>query len=72
MLWSARDRELGQILSAADEAPRGRTACGSKPEQGLKCGHRGLTSIEPKDKLIKIALKVFWIYTMMSSGKPCL
>ena len=54
MLWSVPDRELGQISSAADNAPCGRPAGGTKSEQSLKRGHRRLAAVVTKGEFVEI------------------
>ena len=72
MLWSAPDREFWQISSATDEAPWGRPACGPKPEQGLKRGHRSLAAIVPKGEFVKIDLQVLAADAVIRADEPLL
>jgi len=72
MLWSGPDRELPQISSAANEAPRRRTTRAPKSEQGLKRGHRGLPPIVPKHELVKIDLQMVTADAVVRADEPLL
>ncbi len=53
-MWSAPDRELGQVAPTVDDAPGGRPARRPKPEQRLKRGHRRLAPVMAKHELVEI------------------
>ncbi len=72
MLWSALDRELGQIASTADETSGGRPACCPESEQGLKGGHRRLASVMAKDEFVEIDLQVMPADAVIGADEPLL
>jgi hypothetical protein len=55
MLWSAPDRELRQVASAADDTPSGRRAPRAKSEQSLERSHGCLAPVMAKDELVEIS-----------------
>lgn len=72
MLWSALDRELGQIAGTADEPSSGRSVPGPEPEQGLKCRHRRLAPGMTKDEFVEIDLQVMPADTVIGADEPLL
>ena len=72
MLWSALDRDLGQIAAPADETSGGRSAPRPEPEQGLKRGHRGLAPVIAKDEFVEIDLQVMSADAMVGADEPLL
>jgi len=72
MLWSAPDRELGQIAPAADETSGGRPAPRPEPEQGLKRPHRRLAPVMAKDEFVEIDLQVMPADAVIGADEPLL
>jgi len=72
MLWSIPDRELRQILSAANQAARRRAARAPESEQRLKRGHRRLPAIVAKHELVEIDLQVMAADAMVRPDEPLL
>ena len=72
MLWSAPDRELGQIAATADDASGGRPAPRPEPEQGLKRGHRRDAPVMAKDEFVEIDLQVMPADAVIRADEPLL
>src|SRR3989339_1423275 len=72
MLWSGPDRELPQILSAADDAARRWPPRAAKSEQGLKRRHGRLPPIVSKRELIEIDLQVVAADAVVRADEPLL
>lgn len=43
---------------------------GGNFQETAECGHRVITTIEPKHKLIQVRLKIFGLYPVMDSDQP--
>lgn len=72
MLWSAPDRELPQILRAADETPWRRPTRAPEAEQGLKRGHRCRPPVVPKHEFVEVDLQVLAADAVVRADEPLL
>ena len=58
MLWLAHDRELRQVVPAANDVSDGRPAARAESEQGLERCHGCLAPVMAKDEFVEITLQL--------------
>jgi len=72
MLRLAHDRELRQVVPAADDVGDCRAALRSKSEQGLERSHRCPATVMAKNELVQIDLQLIATDAMVRSDEPLL
>ena len=72
MWWLAHDRELRQVVSAADDVSDGRPAPRAESEQGLEGCHGCLAPVMAKDELVEINLQLMSADAVVRSDEPLL